>query len=465
MSDWGAVRELDFALKGLDQQSGQQLDPEVYFDKPLQDAAAGDPRYAARITDMNQRILRSMYAVGVDQYPPQKQPVDFKADAAVAEQVAREGIVLLHNPTHLLPLPETLRRIAVIGGFADSGVISGGGSSQVQGEGGPAASRSFGGETQPAALLAENYHRSVPLKVLRQRLPNAEITFRNGRYLTDAVAAAKQADVVIVFATQWATEGIDAPDLSLPDGQDALIAAVTAANPHTVVVLETGGPVLMPWLASAGAVLEAWYPGIRGAEAITAILLGDENPSGHLPLTFPASTAQLPRPALPGADIVEPNFQGRGKPGQTLSIDYNVEGADVGYRWFARTQQKPLFAFGHGLSYTSFDTSPPTVVAGKNVTVECTVRNTGARAGTELVQVYLTSAAGKATQRLVAFQRVTLAAGETRRVSLPVDPRLLADWRNAGWDIAAGRYRFSTGHSASDLAPGTEVQLTARHWK
>ncbi len=465
MSDWGAVHALDYALKGLDQQSGQQLDPEVFFDQPLQDAATSNPAYAARILDMNHRILRSLFAVGVDQFPPQKRAINAKADADVAEQVAREGIVLLHNPTHLLPLSDQLKRIAVIGGFADSGVLSGGGSSQVQGEGGPAATRSFGGDTQPAALLAENYHRSVPLKALRQRLPGAEVVFRNGRYLTDAVEAARRADVAIVFATQWATEGIDAPDLSLPDGQDALIAAVTAANPRTIVVLETGGPVLMPWLASTGAVLEAWYPGARGAEAITAVLFGEENPSGHLPLTFPASTAQLPRPTLPGADTVEPNFQGRGKPGQTLDIDYNIEGADVGYRWYARTHQTPLFAFGHGLSYTNFETTLLKVGSGKAITVDCTVRNTGDRAGTELVQVYLTSAAGKPVQRLVAYQRVSLAAGESRAVTLPVDPRLLAQWQNAGWEMSAGRYQFATGRSASDLGTGVEVPLPARHWK
>lgn len=135
-----------------------------------------------------------------------------------------------------------------------------------------------------------------------------EFSFRNGRYLTDAVTAAKQADAAIVFATQWMSEAYDVPDLSLPQGQDALIEAVAAVNPHTIVVLETGGPVLMPWFDETAAVVEAWYPGARGAEALTSILTGDVTPSGRLPVTFPASVAQLPRPTLSGSDTFDPNF-------------------------------------------------------------------------------------------------------------------------------------------------------------
>ena len=122
------------------------------------------------------------------------------------------------------------------------------------------------------------------------------MTFDTGAYPAFAAARAKDADVVIVFATQWTTEGLDVPDLNLPNAQDALIAAVTAANPHTIVVLETGGPVLMPWLDKTAAVLEAWYPGIKGGEAIADVLFGDVNPSGRLPITFPASLEQTPRP-------------------------------------------------------------------------------------------------------------------------------------------------------------------------
>ena len=462
MSDWGAVHGVDDALHGLDQQSGEQIDDAVYFGAPLAKAAAGDPAYAARVTDMNRRILRSIYAVGLDAAAPVDPKIDFQAHGAVAERVARAGIVLLRNERGTLPLAGDVRRIAVIGGYADSGVLSGSGSSQVQGEGGPSVSRPYGGTGPFAAMMAESYQRSIPLEALRARVPNARVTFRTGRYLTDAVIAAKQADVAIVFATQWMSEGIDVPDLSLPDGQDALIAAVAAANPRTIVVLETGGPVLMPWLGETAAVLEAWYPGARGAEAIAAVLFGDENPSGRLPATFPAALVQLPRPALPGADTVEPSFAGKPGPDDRLSVDYDIEGSDVGYRWFARRGARPLFPFGFGLSYTSFGTGPLRITNGPELVAETRVTNTGARAGADVVQVYLVSAAGKPARRLVGYQRVPLAPGESRDVRLVIDPRLVGHWDGKGWRIASGRYAFATGRSAEDLAAPVEVTLRER---
>jgi beta-glucosidase len=464
MSDWGAVGATDAALHGLDQESGEQIDASVYFGKPLEDAAAADPRYAARVADMDHRILRSMFAVGVDAYPAKPAPIDFKADAAVAETAALQGIVLLKNRDHALPLEAGSERIAVIGGYADSGVLSGGGSSQVQGEGGPAISRPNGAGVF-AALTADNYQRSVPLDALRARAPQADIVFRNGRYLTDAVIAAKSAAVAIVFATQPLTEGLDAPDLSLPDGQDALIAAVAAANPHTIVVLETGGPVLMPWLDQVAGVLEAWYPGAHGAQALAALVFGDQNPSGRLPVSFPASTAQLPRPLLPGALSVEPDFAGGGKPGQALDIDYNVEGADIGYRWYARTSQTPLFPFGFGLSYTTFETAGLKLTRAAVPIAAATVHNTGPRAGADVVQLYVTSLAGTAAQRLVAYERVELAPGASQTLELTVDPRLLAHWDHGAWRIKGGTYRFALGRSAADLEAPVDLVLPAKVWK
>jgi beta-glucosidase len=464
MSDWGAVGATDFAVHGLDQESGEQIDASVFFGRPLEDAAAADPKYGARVADMNRRILRSMFTVGVDAYPAKPAPIDFKADGAVAETAALEGIVLLKNRDHALPLEAGAQRIAVIGGYADSGVLSGGGSSQVQGEGGPAISRPNGGGPF-AALTADSYQRSVPLDALRARAPAADIVFRNGRYLTDSVIAAKSAAVAIVFATQPMTEGLDAPDLSLPDGQDALIAAVAAANPHTIVVLETGGPVLMPWLDQVAGVVEAWYPGARGAEALAALVFGDQNPSGRLPVSFPASTAQLPRPVLPGALTVEPDFVGGGKPGQTLDIDYDVEGADIGYRWYARTGQTPLFPFGFGLSYTTFETAGLELTRAAVPTAAATVRNTGSRAGAEVVQLYVTNLAGTAALRLVAYERVELAPGASQSVRLTIDPRLLAHWDHGAWRIKGGTYRFALGSSAADLGAPVDLVLSDKLWK
>lgn len=251
MSDWGAVPGLDAALKGLDQQSGEQLDPAVFFGDRLAAAARTDPRYATRLDDMNRRILWAMYANGLDRTPARAGgAIDFAANAAVAQRVAEQGIVLLRNQRGALPLVEKAKRIAVIGGYADSGVLSGAGSSQVQGEGGSSVSIPVGGMGDFAAFVAQSYHRSSPLAAMKTLAPGTDFHFRDGRYITEAVTQAKAADVVIVFATQWATEGLDQPDLSLPGGQDALIEAVARANPNTIVVLETGGPVLMPWLAA-----------------------------------------------------------------------------------------------------------------------------------------------------------------------------------------------------------------------
>lgn len=462
MSDWGAVHGLDFALKGLDQQSGAQLDDKLYFGAELAAAARRDPRFKARLTDINRRILRSMFAVGVDTHPPVIAPIDFAANAQVAQQVAEQGIVLLRN-RGVLPLAAKAQRIAVIGGYADSGVLSGGGSSQVQGVGGPAvAIPTIGGPF--AALLAQSYHRSAPLAAIKARAPKADVVFRNGRYIADAVVAARQADVAIVFATQWMTEGLDAPDLSLPEGQDALIAAVAQANPNTIVVLETGSQVLMPWLDKTAAVVEAWYPGARGGEAIAAILFGDVNPSGRLPVTFPASTDQLPRPKLPGSDTVEPDFLGKGKPGQTLRIDYDVEGADVGYRWFAKRQATPLFPFGFGLSYTTFSHGPLTIVPGPTPLARFTVTNTGKRDGADVGQVYLTGTPSGATTRLVGFSKVQLKAGETQTVEMPIDPRLLADWKDGKWTMTAGTYRLALGSSATQLDTPVDVAMPMHRW-
>jgi len=462
MSDWGAVHGLDFALKGLDQQSGAQLDDKLYFGDALSAAARRDPRYKTRLADMNRRILRSMFAVGIDADPPAIKAIDFDANARVAQQIAEQGIVLLRN-RGVLPLAAKAQRIAVIGGYADSGVLSGGGSSQVQGVGGPAvAIPTVGGPF--AALLAQSYQRSAPLAAIRARAPKAEVMFRNGRYIADAVIAAKQADVAIVFATQWMTEGLDAPDLSLPDGQDALIAAVAQVNPNTIVVLETGSQVLMPWLDKTAAVLEAWYPGARGGEAIAAILFGDVNPSGRLPVTFPASVDQLPRPKLPGSDTVEPDFLGKGKPAQTLDINYDIEGADVGYRWFAKRGATPLFPFGFGLSYTTFAHGPLTIVPGQTPVARFAVTNTGKRDGIEVGQVYLVGTPGGATTRLAGFAKVQLKPGERRALEIPIDPRILGNWTNGRWHMAAGTYRFALGQSAAQLGTATEIVMANRSW-
>ena len=464
MSDWGAVPSIDTAMHGLDQQSGEALDPAVFFGDKLAARAAADPAWAARLDDMNKRILTAVYASGIDRNPAEAGgAVDWDAHALVAEDVARQGIVLLKNDGGALPLAKTAKSIAVIGGYADGGVLSGAGSSQVMGKGGPAAKLPVAGSGIWSTFISESYHRSSPMAAIKALAPGATVLYRQGQYIKDAAELAARSEVAIVFATQWTTEGLDVPDLSLPRGQDALIAAVAAANPNTIVVLETGGPVKMPWLDKVRGVVEAWYPGARGGEAIASVLFGETNPSGRLPLTFPADESQLPRPRLDGSDWVEPDFGGNPKDGKDqLHADYDIEGSDLGYRWFAKKGAKPLFPFGYGLSYTTFALGKP-AIRGMAATV--TVTNTGQRAGTDVAQLYLLSRGGEAKRRLVGFARVELAPGASAKAAMTIDPRLLADWKDGSWTIPAGDYTFAAGSDAEHPGTPVTVKMKARTWK
>ena len=458
MSDWGAVHATDYILKGLDQQSGEQLDGTTWFGAPLKAAVEKGEVPAARVSDAARRILRSMFAAGLFDKPVEPGgAVDYEAGAAVAQGAAAEGIVLLKNRDGLLPLAKTAKTIAVIGGHADAGVLSGGGSSQVVPPGGAKRVVPLGGEGMMGPFRSQYFNGSSPLAALRKALPEATVTFDDGRYVASAVAAAKAADVVVVFGNQWMGEGEDAPDLSLPDGQDALIAAVTAANPNAIVVLQTGGPVSMPWLDRAGAVVEAWYSGAKGGEAIADVLLGTVNPSGRLPMTFPASIDQYPRTQLPGLTTPEKT---------KFDVVYS-EGADVGYRRFAATGQKPLFPFGYGLSYTKFAYSNLKVTGGDTLMVSFDVANVGQRSGKDAPQVYLTGAAGKPLQRLIGFDKVALNPGETRRITLTADPRVLAsfDAKANRWSLTGGDYQVAVGASSADLALRGAAKVKARTLK
>jgi beta-glucosidase len=213
----------------------------------------------------------------------------------------------------------------------------------------------------------------------------------------------------------------------------------------------------MPWLDSVKAVVEAWYPGQEGGRAIADVLTGAVNPSGHLPISFPADETQTPRPQIFG--LGEPD-------GTPVRIDYS-EGSNVGYRWFAAKNLKPLFAFGHGLSYTRFAYDALKLNSGGTLTARITVRNIGARFGADVPQLYLVSAAGQPLQRLAAFSRVELQPGTSRTITLDIDPRLLAHWDTAGngWRIDAGNYEFALGASAADLRQHATIALGKRMLK
>ena len=232
-----------------------------------------------------------------------------------------------------------------------------------------------------------------------------------------------------------------------------MIAAVAAANPNTVVVLETGNPVSMPWRDSVNAIVQAWYPGQAGAQAIAEILAGQVNPSGRLPITFPVDLGQTPRPELP--DL--------GAPFGTASTIRYTEGAEVGYRWCAHTRQTPMFAFGHGLSYTDFDYHDLAVSGGDSVRASFSVTNTGERSGADVPQLYLIAAPGEQRLRLLGFERVELEPAETCRVTIEADPRLLARY-DGGWRISSGSCTVAVGASAVALRLTAEVELTGREF-
>jgi beta-glucosidase len=454
MTDWGADHGVMDAMAGTDQVSGVDLSSGFSlgtsynsFGEPLLQALAKGTIPRGRLEDMVHRILRSMYAVGLFDDPPVSKPLNAEADALVSQHAAEQAIVLLKNDQSQLPLQAGIQSIAIIGGHADAGVLSGGGSAEVWPIGGPAIPAVKGGDWQWIV-----YDPSSPMKALEKRLPNVKITYDDGSDPARAAALAKSSDVAMVFATQWMAEAIDAPNLSLPNHQDALIDAVAAANPHSVVVLENGGPVKMPWLSKVGAVVEAWYPGARGGEAIAEVLTGQVNPSGRLPITFPQDEQQLPRPVISNAQ----------------DVDYNIEGAAVGYKWFDEKKLEPLFPFGFGLSYSKFGYSDLHVSSqGDHVTVSFKVTNLGDRAGMDTPQVYLgmPAGSGEAPRRLAGFDKVSLQPGQSQTVTVTIDPRLLAifDVQAHQWQVAAGSYPIQIGHSSRDFALQGNATVTAAH--
>jgi beta-glucosidase len=468
MSDWGAVHSTEALLAGLDQQSGEMVDTKRWFSTELRPKLADGSIPAAALDTAVKRILWAIYAKGVDKTPLGQKPIDYAGNAEVALQAAREGTVLLRNEGALLPLAKTVRSVVVIGGKANLGVPSGGGSTQVVPVGGFRVIEKL--SDGPAAVFSRRaWGGSVPLAALQGAFGGVQVTYLDGSDAQAAAVAAKAADVAIVFATKFSTEAEDQRDLALDGVQDALIDTVASANPRTVVVLETGNPVAMPWLGKVPAVLSAWYPGQRGADAIADIIAGKVNPSGRLPVTFPASVAQLPNPKLPGADLPPPSKEDRIIYGvNTNSPPFTItypEGSDAGYRWFDRTGQKPLFAFGHGLSYTKFRYSGLKVKGGRTLRASFTVTNTGPREGADVPQVYITLP-GKA-RRLVGWDKPVLKPGESRTITVMADPRLLADFDmpSQRWVVKPGKVKVELARSATEPVLSAQATLLMQKLK
>jgi beta-glucosidase len=427
-SDFGAVHgTVPYALGGLD----LEMPNGAFFGSKLQTAVESNEVPMSVIDDKLIRRFRTMMEFGLFDHQPTLQPIPAEADGLESKYLAEEGMVLLKNGKNELPLdPARLHTIAVIGPYATNAMTGGGGSSHVV----------------PLYTVA-------PVDGIQQRVgPKIKVVFSDGSDVAQAAALAKSSDVAIVMVGEDEEEGVDHP-LTLKGNQDQLVEAVAVANPHTIVVLKTGSVVFMPWVDKVPALLEAWYPGEEDGNAVAAVLFGDVNPSGKLPLTFPKRLADLP------ANTPEQY------PGVKNTANYS-EGVFVGYRHFDAQGIKPLFPFGYGLSYTTFDykklsISPKnisaTVSSNLTVTVDFDVLNTGKRSGKEVTELYVgfpsTAAIPQPPKQLNGFEKVTLEPGQTHRVHLTLDARSFSYWDSEthGWKILPGTYRIMIGSSSRDI--------------
>jgi beta-glucosidase len=447
LSDWGGTHSTEKAsAAGLDHEEPM----DIFYGEKLKEAVQSGKVSMAELDDHVRRVLRAEFASGIVDHPVQKSVVDVEGGLATARKLAEQSTVLLKNSGDTLPLERAkVRSIAVIGPHADTGMISGGGSAQVDPPGGT-----------PPQWQEHVWFPTSPLKAIAARAAGAHVEFNSGADPAAAAALAKKSDVAIVFAYQWTSEDMDLPNFLLPENQDALIEQVAAANPKTVVVLESGSAVSMPWLDKVSAVLEAWYAGSKGAEAVANILFGDVNPSAKLPMTFPRSEADLPRPHLATPPRHERRGPGPAKP--TFEVHYD-EGVKVGYKWYDAENKPVLFPFGYGLSYTTFAYSGLKVVPGSETTVTFTVKNTGSRSGAEIAEVYagLPASAGEPPKRLVGWSKVQLKPGESKEVRITVPSLYLSifDEGSDSWKRVPGSYTFMVGGSSRSLPLSAKVEL------
>jgi len=428
-SDFGAVHStIATAENGLD----LEMPSGKYLGDPLLAAIKAGQVPATALDDSLVRRFRTMMKFGLWDHLPAKKPVPAEQNGEIARHLAEEAMVLLRNEHDLLPLKaDALKSIALIGPYAESASTGGGGSSKV-----------------------EPVYKIAPLEGLQKRLGSGvTVTLNDGKDVASAAAAAASADVAIVMVGDLQTEGKDHP-ITLQGNQDALVEAVAKANKRTVVVLKSGGPILMPWADRVPAILEAWYPGEEDGNAVAAVLLGDYNPSGKLPITFPKSLDDLP------AHTAE-QYPGVGPKGHTVA-QYS-EGVLVGYRWYDAQKIAPLYPFGYGLSYTTFDyrnlklSTDALSTTSPTLGVDFDIANTGSRAGAEVGQVYmgLPSLPGivQPPHALKGFVHVTIKPGETAHAHVDLDARAFSYWDTAthGWKVAPGVYTVYVGGSSRDL--------------
>ena len=478
MTDWsGIAGTVAAATAGLDLEMPA---PARAFGPALADAVRSGQLDETRLDEMVQRMLTVFDRVGaLDDVAVDEHPEDREEDRAFVRRAAADGIVLLANDG-LLPLdPAGLGRIAVVGPNAERLAIMGGGSARVL-----------------------PYYVLSPLTVLRERLGSAvEITYAPGvasdgvadaPSIEAAVSAVEGADaVVLIVGTDgvWESEGHDRETMELPRNQDELVRRVLAVHPRSVVVVNSGSPISLTWADSAAAVVQTWFGGQELANAIVDVLLGDSEPAGRLPTTLPMCIEHTPAFG---------SF-----PGESSTVRYS-ESLLVGYRWYETRRLPVRFAFGHGLSYTSFEIGPPSASAsrlepGGRLNIDVPVTNTGRRRGAEVVQLYVAPPEGgrsrpggrfRPVKELRAFAKVWLDPGETTTVSLELNERSFAyydiadtDWASLrarvpttvfhhgplpaslhrsepGWYVDSGAYQVRIGRSSADIAHVIEIAVT-----
>ena len=451
VSDWGATHStVEAANNGLD----IEMPGGKYFGEPLLAAVRQGQVSQATIDDKVRRILRMLVRFGFFDHPARVAPLDYHAQGQTARRVADAGVVLLKNEGNVLPLDvNNFKSIAVIGANADRATSGGGGSARIA---------PFN-TVSPLGAIAEKIGNRAVLRFLKfvpgTDLSKSDPATTGAGLLADAEQLAKECDLALVFARDFETEGADRAAITLPDEQDELISAVVRANPRTVVVLNTGCMVLVNrWADAVPAIVQGWYPGQDDGNIIADVLFGNINPSGKLPITFPR-TREDTGVATAGQ---YPGVNGRGA--------YS-EGVFIGYRHFDRDNVAPQFAFGHGLSYTTFEysnikLSRSRIKPGESLTVEVQVKNTGRREGAEVVQLYVQdvkASVPRPVKELKGFEKIILRPGETKVVRISLDARSMAfyDVTKKQWAVEPGQFKIMVGSSSRDIRLNAEFEVVS----
>ena len=448
VSDWGATHStIEAANNGLD----IEMPGDKFFGNALLNAVKQGQLSEKTIDEKVRRILRVMMRFGLFERPAKASPIDYQTQSQVARRVAQAGVVLLKNEQNLLPLEvNAFKSIAVIGAYADRATSGGGGSARIA---------PFN-TVSPLGAIADRIGTRATFQFLKfvpgTDLSKSDAATTGAGLLADAVQLAKECELAVVFARDFETEGSDRASITLPDEQDEMIRAVADANRRTVVVLNTGCMVLVNrWVEVAPAIVQAWYPGQDDGNVIADVLFGNVNPSGKLPITFPRQREEM------GISAAEqyPGVGGRG---------VYSEGVFVGYRHFDKENLNPQFAFGHGLSYTTFEysnlkLSRSRIKPGESITVEVQIKNTGRREGAEVVQLYVQdvrASVPRPVKELKGFAKLMLRPGQTKVVSMNLDARSMAfyDVNKKQWSVEPGQFKILIGSSSRDIRLSAEFE-------